>query len=573
MGLLDALQIGGNALMAHQAALQITGNNITNSATPGYARQVPMLSATGETRYGNGVRGGAGVQLTDIRRMMDQALEERIHDANGQTARYQVADQTLNRLESIMNELTDTDLSTAMTQFFNKWSQLAQSPQDPAQRGIVLQGAISLTGQFNQMRSSMEDLRQDLGEQLEGAVKEADRLAGAIADLNVQIVSAESGGATAASLRDQRDRNLSELSQMIGISTREDANGSVNVFVGSEPLVYNGDSRGLEMINQTVNGQTQKVISFSDNQCQATLSGGKIMGLQATRDGELSQAISRLDSLANQMIWQVNSIHANGAGLEGFPTATGTYGVKDQASALNSAAAGLVFKPVNGSFNISVTTTVGGQPTTLTRQINVNLAGAATDTTLNSLVASLNTVAGVSASVNALGQLKIDTSTSGARINFSKDTSGTLASLGINTFFTGSGAGDIRLNPVFDNNDTGRIAAGLCVDGKVQPGDGETAGRIASLAKSPIASLNDLSLLEYHQGLVNDVAVWTAGARDAATSSGVVQDSLNAQHESVSGVSTDEEAVNLMRYQRAFQGSARLISVVNELLDTLMKLV
>lgn len=571
MGLLDALQTGGNALMAHQAALQITGNNITNSATPGYVRQVPTLSASGETRYGNGLRGGAGVQLTDIRRMMDQALEGRLHDANGQTSRYQVAEQTLNRLESIMNELTDTDLSTAMTQFFNKWSQLAQAPQDPAQRGIVLQGAITLTGQFNQIRGSMEDLRQDLSEQLEGAVKEADRLAGAIADLNVQIVSAESGGATAASLRDQRDQNLSELSQLIGISTREDGNGSVNVFIGSEPLVYNGDSRGLEMISQTVNGQTQKVISFSDNQCQATLAGGKIMGLQATRDGELSQAISRLDSLANQVIWQVNSIHANGAGLEGFTTATGTYGVKDPASALNSAAAGLVFKPVNGSFNVSVTTTVGGQPTTLTRQINVNLTGAGTDTTLNSLVASLNTIGGVSASVNALGQLKIDTSTSGARINFSQDTSGTLASLGINTFFTGSGARDIRLNPVVES-DTGRIAAGLCVDGKVQPGDGETAGRIAGLAQSPVASLNGLSLLQYHQRLVSDVAVWTAGAKDSANASGVVQDSLNAQRENISGVSIDEEAVNLMRYQRAFQGSARLISVVNELLDTLLKL-
>jgi len=70
--------------------------------------------------------------------------------------------------------------------------------------------------------------------------------------------------------------------------------------------------------------------------------------------------------------------------------------------------------------------------------------------------------------------------------------------------------------------------------------------------------------------LVADVAVWAGGARDAATANEVVYQSLSAQRESLSGVSIDEEAVNLMQYQRAFQGASRFISVVNELLNDLM---
>ena len=73
--------------------------------------------------------------------------------------------------------------------------------------------------------------------------------------------------------------------------------------------------------------------------------------------------------------------------------------------------------------------------------------------------------------------------------------------------------------------------------------------------------------------IVTDVAVWANAARDTAASNGIVFDSLTAQRESLSGVSIDEEAVNLMQYQRAFQGAARFLSVVDELLDIMMRIV
>ena len=117
--------------------------------------------------------------------------------------------------------------------------------------------------------------------------------------------------------------------------------------------------------------------------------------------------------------------------------------------------------------------------------------------------------------------------------------------------------------------DSGRIAAGL----KGEPGDGGNAAAIAALAKAGVAELGGVSLTQYHQRIIADTAVWGSGASETAEANQVMYDSLVAQRESVSGVSLDEEAVSLMAFQRAFQGSARFISVVNEMLDTLLSMV
>jgi len=194
MGLLDALQIGSSALLTHQAALQITGNNIANSATPGYSRQEPVLNPTGVSNLGNGQQTGAGVQIDYVRRIVDDALQERLNDASSQMHRYQISDQVLSRVESLMNEMTDTDISSAMVELFNSFSELAGSPQDTALRGVVLQRAYSLTDRMHFLREGLAGIGLELTDRLEAAVSEVDELASQIADLNVKVVAADTNG-------------------------------------------------------------------------------------------------------------------------------------------------------------------------------------------------------------------------------------------------------------------------------------------------------------------------------------------------------------------------------------------
>lgn len=569
MGLLDSLQIGTSALLSQQAAIQITGNNIANAATPGYTRQEAVLHPSGESKFGNGLRGGGGVQLADVRRVMDAALQQRLNYANSQMHRYRVTDQALSRVESLVNEMTDDDLSSALVNLFNSFEDLSASPHDLAVRGTVINAATTVSDRLHYVRDGLETQRFELTERLDAAVVEADRLSDAIAKINVDIVAAESGEATASTLRDQRDQLISQLSELITVNVREEENGSAIVYIGSEQLVYRDRSRGLKMISEDVGGTIQGVVAFGDDDGPAALYGGQIAGIQATRDGELAEVISRTDQLAAEIIWQVNRVHSSGTGLEGFAQVTGTYQVDDFAAALNTDQAGLEFSPSNGSFLILVTSTaVDGSQTTETTQINVPLTGAAGDMTLNDLIIALNAVDDVSASVDASGKLTVESTESSSRISFNEDSSGVLAALGINTFFVGDNATNIAVHERVRAEPT-RVAAGR----NGQPGDGTNAAAISMLANTGLASLSGMSLLEYQQRTTADLAVWSAAAHDKAIANEVVHESVTAQRESLSGVSLDEEAVNLMRYQRAFQGAARFITVINELLETLLGLV
>jgi flagellar hook-associated protein 1 FlgK len=292
--------------------------------------------------------------------------------------------------------------------------------------------------------------------------------------------------------------------------------------------------------------------------------------LIATRDQQAFARIEAVDRLARAIINDVNRIHADGQGLIGFSSVTGTYAVDDPAAPLSSA--GLAFAPGNGSFFIAVTNEATGL--TNAYQINVDLDGTAPETTLESLAADINsTVPGVTASVTAANRLSLTTA-DGLTISFGHDgqtaradTSGVLAALGINTYFDGSTAADIRVAPALQQ-DAARLAAA-----RVNfAGDGTNAGRLVGLATVPSALLGGSSLSEGYQAITNDVAVTAGAVRDAAEASDVALASLQAQKESISGVSLDEEAINLLKYERAFQGAARYISTVDRTLSELMSL-
>ena len=121
-------------------------------------------------------------------------------------------------------------------------------------------------------------------------MERADRLSVQIAALNGQVVATEAGRTgSSAALRDQRDSLLKELSQLIGISTREVEGGAVNVFIGNDPLIQYSQSRGLTYVEKPdVNGNVVSLVNFLDNAQAIDLSSGKIKGMLVARDGSRS---------------------------------------------------------------------------------------------------------------------------------------------------------------------------------------------------------------------------------------------------------------------------------------------
>src|SRR3954471_12428065 len=166
MSLIGALNIGGNALAVQQAALQVTGNNISNAGNADYTRQTSSLSPSPDQQLRPGIFIGTGVDLTSVQRQIDEALEGRIRSSVSDNESANQMQQWLGRVEATFNELSDQDLSTQLSTFFNSWSNLANKPQDVGLRQIVVQNGQGVASFMQHLRSPLSDLQNDANSRL-----------------------------------------------------------------------------------------------------------------------------------------------------------------------------------------------------------------------------------------------------------------------------------------------------------------------------------------------------------------------------------------------------------------------
>lgn len=564
MSLNGALQVGRSAITASQAALQVAGNNMANAATRGFHRQSVHLSPVQGEHLGRGIYVGQGVGLLAVRREIDTALQARLRDAVSDESANLIDQRFLTAIETLQNELTDQDLSTRLSQFFNSFSELANSPEDSAVRSVVIQQGVSLSGYIGELRADYRSVLQEVDRSLGDAELQVNDLLDRIAHVNQQIAVAEPGLGEAAALRDQRDLLIDELAEYIDISVIHQPNGAADVLVGSIPIVLAGESRGIELRSRSVDDQIEFTLRVKSDGTILQPTGGRIGGLLRQREETIQPAIDALDTFAGQLIFQVNRAHSQGQGRQGFTSVTGTYELQDATANLNASAAGLPFRIENGSFFIHMT----NEATEQRSAFQINVDGDAMS--LTDLVNEINAVVGpgnVTASIGLNNTLKLDAAP-GLQITFSDDTSGALAGLGINSFFSGRSATDIAVNDVL-LNDSNMLAAGA----GHESGSNNTAVTIAGLQDLELEDLNGRSLRQFWQDSVNDLAVKTGAANAAVQSSALVRDSIAAQVQSVSGVSLDEESINLMTFQRQYQAAARYIGTIDETLQILLSIV
>ncbi len=583
MGLVDsALHIGRSALQTYQSALQVVGNNVANAGNADFTRQTTSMAALPGALIAGGLQPGAGVALVELKRNLDEALENRLRAAIGQQQSTAARQEALSSIEPLFDDVAGAGLSDRLTEFFNSWSDLQNHPEDLAFRDLVISTGTQLGAALGYMREQLARIGSDLDFRIVELAGNADDLAFKIAELNRQIATAGGGvgdrgdGSTHA-LEDQRDAQLRELSEILDVTVRAQPDGSIYVYAGSEPLVMGGVSRGLTTGTDLVGEFERTTVRFADTGGAVPLGGGRLGGLIAARDEQAFGRISALDEFAAALIHEVNQIHTQGQGLPpsgGFESATGTYAVRNTTAALNTADAGLLFAPRDGSFFIAVTDETTG--TTVATRIDIDLDGAGgDDTTLESLAADINDrVAGITAGVTGDGRLTLQAD-AGSRFSFGydglearDDTSGVLAALGINTFFNGSNAADFAVNNVVQASPALIAAARVAL-----PGDGSNAGRLAQVASTSSEKLGGLTISEGYQRLASEVArEGAAAAADAETADGVLS-ALQAHKESISGVNLDEEAIEMLKFERAFQGAARYVATVDRLLNEMMALV
>ncbi len=565
-GLFDGLSIGLSGLNAAQTALNTTQNNIANANTPGYSRQTVDLTEAFPALDVPGTR-GRGVSISAIRSSRNDLLEKRLRASDSLTSYYKSASELLARVETLFNEPAGTGLSDALNSFFGAWQTLSTNPSSAASRQNVIRAANRLSIEFKQIDGNLSDMQKQNDEELSQNIDKANLLIKNIANVNDEIAHAELGGIDNANgLRDRRNELIKQLSEIVPIQTFETSYGSVgqsefSVQIGGMNVV---SGKQFHLLKTVQTGKRNKLFfinsggSLTDiTQSVKDASSGTVSALFAMQD-TVSQYRVKLDEVAKGLIDQVNLIHTKGMGLTGYSSLASVNRITADDSVFSSSYS-LPITIQKGSFDVVVTDQNGNRSTdTITIDANA---------TFKSIKDKISSVNGITAYIDGDNHLVIQAD-AGKKFFLTNDDTGFLASVGLGTFFAGDRANNIRLNSTI-LNDSSKIAAGLTDNA----GDGQNATAIGALATERVLKNGTASINELYNNIVSDIGMDVKNYKSLTDNQKALTDQIEKERESESGVSLNEEAAKLMKFQKAFSASARFITVIDNLTDTVIGMI
>lgn len=231
------LEVGKRGLMVSQTSIATTGHNMANADTKGYSRQ--QVNATTSASLNVWTSGqinpgqlGSGVSIDSITRVRDQFLDRQYRDQSGTIGEWSVRKETLDRLETIINEPSDTGLQSAMDQLWGAFQDLANDPDSLSAKVVIKERGEEFVETAQAINRSMTYLNEDLTNQITGKVSEANDYLQQIAQLNESI---KRSGPQANDLLDKRDVLVEELSKIMAINVAEQPNGTYNISLKSDP--------------------------------------------------------------------------------------------------------------------------------------------------------------------------------------------------------------------------------------------------------------------------------------------------------------------------------------------------
>ena len=457
--ILYGLNIALKAMLSQQIAIQVTEHNVANATTPGYRRQEAMLSADLPHIFpslrGNVVPGqlGMGVVVNRIRQYNLEFFDDRYRRALSDSKGWQMQAEVLKQVEATLAETSEDGLVAKLDAFWTGWQALSNDPTNLAVRADLLERGAALAKSINWRAQSLIRIQQDQNSLILQRVNEINTLASKIAALNVEIVAVKSAGSAPNDLMDQRDQLITRLAELSGATAAIQENGEALVSIGGHALVI-----GATTFKLATTGGNLATIYWKADSVAFNPSRGELAGLLQARDVIIPRILTSLDSLAQNLVNQVNALHSSGYALDGSTT-------------------GLNFFDPTGTTALSIrlSSSVAGQPQ--------------------------------------------------------------------------------------------RIAAAQQSNA---PADGNNAVALASLRESLVMSGATETFNQYYTRQITEMGIDIQRAEAFARDRLDVAKSLDALKEAVVGVNLDEEAANLIKYQRAFQAATRLVTVMDEMLDKII---
>ncbi len=557
--LFSALAVGRSGMTAAQIQLDTTAHNIANVNKVGFSRQRVELGTISPNNFPFGEI-GRGVLVSGIVRLHDNFLDSAFRDQVSGLGAADIQASNYVLLEDAFLEPGENGFGTRIDRFFDSLNDFANNVEDFPVREAFLQEAQSVADSLNHVAQRLYDLRTNANEEVRNLVPEVNGLTTRIAQLNQSIRDAELNGSSANDLRDDRDVALDELARLVNITTRETDNGTVLVLLSDDTLVDQVGARAIEAVrNPALDAERDDLVElrFVDNGSLVNAQSGEVFGALEIRDSAIPKVDDRLDTIAATLIEGINRIHSQSNGITNY---TGTVSSTNPVNASTDplVAAGLPFTVTPGTFDV-VVYDASNVATTTTITI-------AAGTTLDDLATQLSGVANLSASVTG-NQLDISPA-AGFSFAFSNDNTNALPALGLNGLFTGYDARTIDINQDLIN-DPGLLASGYSAD-VLNTGDNTAALDMAALREALVLDGGASTISQYYQSTIAELGVDARSNIDALETQLLFVQDFDQRRQQVSAVSLDEEVTSLILFQRAFEASARVITIADRMLETLL---
>ncbi|OSS41287.1 Flagellar hook-associated protein FlgK [Desulfurella amilsii] len=585
----DALNIGTSGLNVAQNAINITGNNVANANTPGYTDESPTITESYPTNTPTG-QYGLGATIQTITSSRNQLLDSTLNQQLNSQAYYQTLNDNLSQIQNIFNETKGTGLATALNNFFSSWQTLSSSPDLATARGQVIQSGQTLVQAIQSSYSSLQQLNSNLNSQVVSNINQINTLTKNIANINDEIKLASlSPSQSANTLIDQRNQLVQQLQKIANVTVLSNTYSSgsqgqsiganqneMTILLGGMPIVSGINSTNLTT-QASSSGKNVDVV-FNGQAITNKITGGSLGAvIQLANQTSPSNSsnpsapntinyMDTLNTLANSIINQVNILHSGGSGLSAYTQTQGTYALTSASNPVSQSEQAGVNLPIkDGTLSVNVYDSNNNLVNTVSIAIGSNDSFSTISQKFNNALGQY----GISMSLSGISQGNVQiTSNNGNQFSFAGDTSNFLASVGINTFFRGTNASNIGVNSVVAN-DQSKIAAGE----SLSPGDNSNALAIANLQTQNVMDSNTQTINQYYESFVGQIGSLAQSNQNILNSQNSMVSQTQSLVQSQEGVSLDQEAANLIKYQMAYQASAQFISIVNQMTQSLINMV
>lgn len=318
----NILNIGISGLLTAQNQLQTTSHNISNASTPGFKRQEVLQSTNAPQSSGAGFV-GKGVHTTTIQRIYSQFLVSQSLQIQTQSQSLDTNYAEIKQLDNMLAEAT-SGLSPTLQKFFSAIQDVATNPSLVPSRQSILSSSEALVARFQSLDQRMSQIKSGVNEQITSHIDEINSLAKQVAEVNQQILLAESSaaGQPANDMLDQRDELISQVSKLVNTDTVRQSDGSVNVYIGNgQAIVVGSRVIPLKTMQSPDNPNNLTIGIFNGGNTiqlpEEQINGGALGGLFAFRSNTLENAQSSLGRIAITLAQNFNEQHRLGVDLNG----------------------------------------------------------------------------------------------------------------------------------------------------------------------------------------------------------------------------------------------------------------